>query len=393
MADISNTVQNKDFATKSPKCLGFDSLTALFPHIYEREDLISYISTCRDLYTAGVPHLLRFPCTIQEDNLRDFYTFLKSKAPSSFLGLRDLTCNLETLTDNSARLRPIQVEMLSEILKEARSLTALAFDAPLLLQDETIPFSIGSMASLRILEIGGAYNDQVGSVFSRLQSPLEEVGPVIVPDKADPLSVLSKWQQSLKEVRVLNALCLSSQHRFTNVTVLNLDPCSVPLLCVLVPAFPKLGHLTISSADSFFHNGEDFMRLHAANVQYQRDHPTQVWSLKSFSTDITTLHILGLQCTIPCVTISDFCPPQYSEQFRGHLQSSIAPFKPLEVTLIGFSDPPADAQGLADIFVIDKGMDTVKRLNLSIIFTSEVQDPKEDVVRIGLSFRTATKLT
>ncbi|KAF7791020.1 hypothetical protein EIP86_001979 [Pleurotus ostreatoroseus] len=362
--------------------LDFDCLTSVMPHIEEREDLLAFISTRSDLYAAGIAPLLHFPYTIDEDNLEEFHAFLVSKQPTSFLALRALTFDFDTLRTNGDKLSTVLIEILSNLFKHAKKLETLHIDIAVLCQDDFVPLSISSLTTLKCLKLYGTYDDKVGYMLSRLQSPLEVIGDIVSNCKGDPLPFLANFQETLREATLLDSCCCDNEYFFSNLTFLNITPRSLPYLPLLLPTFPYLEDLTIGSVRSLFKNKEFFEQLREVNMEFQAECSEDMWCLNSLSADMRALYGLGLQDEVPCLTVTGFSPSSYPDDFLEEIDDVFGPLNPLYLTLSGFHNPPGDTTNLSALFQPDAGLCSVKRLDLVITFTPDIVNPHNYISQV-----------
>lgn len=139
--------------------LNFDILVYVGHWITEREDLLSFISTCSDLYRTGVPILLGFRYRITRTNLAAFHDFLVSKSPSSFLGLRSLYLHFPTYSIGIGKRvmfypNDSEVTMISNIVKHAKKIRNIKMFGSVMDSDPMVYRALAALPALEILNLG-----------------------------------------------------------------------------------------------------------------------------------------------------------------------------------------------------------------------------------------------
>lgn len=70
--------------------LNFDILALIMEYVETRRDLLTVMSTCCALYTAGIQPLVRLHLCLRVSNIQSFHTFMISHDPASFAALHHL---------------------------------------------------------------------------------------------------------------------------------------------------------------------------------------------------------------------------------------------------------------------------------------------------------------
>ncbi|KAJ3552986.1 hypothetical protein NM688_g3864 [Phlebia brevispora] len=191
----------------------FDTLTHIMACIADTKDLLAFMSTCADLYSAGIPTILGFPHTIHSGNLQPFYTFLVSKGPSSFTALRNLQLSFqpEDVKQEDIMSNASIAEIVADILRKSTKLQVLQLGSDFLSQTDEIYDAISSLTTLRVLTLWGKFGQSADLALTRLRSPLTTVDVDFCSEVKDGLAVLANFSTTLERATIKFAM-LSSQH-------------------------------------------------------------------------------------------------------------------------------------------------------------------------------------
>ncbi|KAF7795832.1 hypothetical protein EIP86_006999 [Pleurotus ostreatoroseus] len=302
--------------------LNFDILAAVLPWIKTRRDVLSFISTCSDLYNTGVRCLLKFPCNVTSERLPQFYRLLQAK--SGFLALRDLCVSSDDLLGSDA------VDQLKDILNRAKNLHRIQIIDEVMLSSLVLYDALASLPSLRYLDLQLARSDQLAELMmlEQLQSPLAtlKLGEMAIP--LDLVATLANFQRTLEELHLEEATIFYNSTTLccANLTSLHLTCVANFRLSVFIPAFPNLRTLSYEFSGS--ERGDGTEELRDNNIQFQTAHPTQCWHLMSLSGDIGSLYTLGLQSKVPHVSITS---PRLRSDPAG---PCLSPLRPLQLSVV-----------------------------------------------------------
>lgn len=331
----TTTIVNEE----SPRVhLPFDILVYVALRIAERKDLLSFISTCSDLYHTSVPTLLGFHHCITKTNLVAFHEFLVSKSPSSFLGLRSLDLHFPENVDG--RIRPNEVTVITDILDHAKKLQEIAIYGRVMGSGASVYRALAALPALHVLQLG-IYDDfkagipatLIPATLARLQSPLVSLGFKLHGEDLDIVTALSHFRHTLERLNVSDIALYkvaTTDFRYSNMTVLELVSVSNMRLSILVPAFPNLKHLTVKYADDF--PDEEVDDLRTDNLQFQQEHPDQMWRLLSLTGDVASLYVVASQTVVHQVSIT--CLGIYGCPLAiGILKAVLTPLQPLSLSM------------------------------------------------------------
>ncbi|KAF7796930.1 hypothetical protein EIP86_008115 [Pleurotus ostreatoroseus] len=314
--------------------LNFDALAAVMPCIKTRRDLFSFMSTCSGLYNAGIPTLLGFHFTITLRNLSQFYHFLISKGPVSFLSLRGLYFSFASWSEQG-RLGPQEVGWLTEILSRAQNLHYIEIFGDLLHQEPTLYKALAQLSSLQTLDLLSTHGEDPEQyiLITQLQAPLSTLRFEGVGENLDVVNALVNFHGTLRELTIseFTLYHLPPGPVYPHVVDLSLTAIVNPQLSILIPAFPNVKTLL---ARLLIPNESD-PAIRGNNLQYQMDYPTRCWQLSSLVTDAPSLWTLPLRAGVPEVEVHDLSPGIELE----FLQSSLVHLRPLHLTFENDQDP------------------------------------------------------
>lgn len=307
--------------------LNFDILVYVGRSITGRKDLLSFISTCSDLYRTGVPILLGFRYQINSKNLAAFYAFLVSKSPSSFLGLRELSLFFPDATD----LGPNDTSIIADILSRAKKLRRIGVHVSVMKPDPAVYRALVALPALEYLDLQSCRDSK--AVLTQLQSPVRRLLLDFKGREEDIVTMLSNFSHTLEDLAVYSiALCksVSSDLHYRNVTSLMLFFVPKMQLSILIPAFPNLERLHMSRTDHCCPD-PDIETWHAENLSFQQERPDQTWRLSSLEGDVASLYTLGLQTAVPTVTVTGL--EVDDEDDSGLLKAILTPLRPLSLSV------------------------------------------------------------
>lgn len=346
--------------------LSFDVLFSVIPWIRERKDLYSFIVTCSNLYHTGILALLGFHYRITTRILAPFYTFLISKAPSSFLAIRSLDLCFPTWPPN-AKPDSDDFSMITDILSRSKGLIHMKINSINSNQGSAAYQALARLQTLESLDLDGceASGDEQRAVLAQLRSPLADLSIQASDEDGDIVAALYNFRHTLKRVVISgSSMCraIPDNFNYPNLIDLELEAMSHIQLSVLVPAFPNLKHLTIE----YVHVTEEpeLELLHTTNRQFQQEHPNQTWHLSSLSGAVRALYALGLQTSVPNVTITAFST--YLATEVASLCAVLTQLRPLMLSVESAEEPIFEMDWLATV-ITDQWHELV-RLDLDLTF-------------------------
>ncbi|KAJ3557262.1 hypothetical protein NM688_g1564 [Phlebia brevispora] len=180
--------------------LSLDILTIVLSHMVRRPDILSVMRTCKNLYAAGIPALLK-SCILfsKKKKLSSFCDFILQDASARGRHIRDLTFfpSLGEIDDDEL------VEKFTQVLQHATGVEKLTFQkANKLVSNEQIATAFAQLKSVKELIVRDADSAMVDMV-KEMQSPVEtvllSVQGMSDADK-DPASVLAPFQRSLRKL-------------------------------------------------------------------------------------------------------------------------------------------------------------------------------------------------
>ncbi|KAJ3542541.1 hypothetical protein NM688_g5961 [Phlebia brevispora] len=334
----------------------FDILTYILKRVPQRKDVLSFMYTCTIAYAAGIPILLGFPCHIDLVNMRIFHTFLVSRAPASFLALRDISFS----NSLSEKLQRFEIEIVKDILRKATNLRALGLYRDILGQADEIPRLVASLTALRSFTVSDNPDENIAFVLSHLRAPLKRVHVSFFKER-EVLSLLAEFWNTLESVAVTAAGFASTTSCYHNLTSLTISYYSQIRLSVLVPAMPNLQRLDVGCLNPHASAREGEL-VRQENFLFQQARTSPVWNLAFLSADAPALSILGLQFKVPCVEITRLGSLIWRD--AAWWRRTMAPLRPTQLILSG--EFPFEPGGLSRILC--EGMQDLKYLQLNATF-------------------------
>lgn len=251
---------------------------------------------CRTLYIAGVPYILRRRIHLTRYCIHSFHKFMLSNTPTSYLALRELSLDFNSLNT----VRPKTVGRLLDILTAAVQLRALTLKNGILTLDPRIPDIIASLPQLHQLIFQNEVLTESDNLLRHLRSPLEEVTAVL-SDNSDPISTLSAFCHSLLRAQITTNILSSTEHIYPNLRDLHLRIRHYPCLRTLTHAFPNVRRLHLDCY--YFELGPHVETLRRNNLASQRN---ARWDHLEFLQirNYRALYFLGLQSQVDHLEIS-----------------------------------------------------------------------------------------
>lgn len=349
--DTKTIMMNK----KSKRHLDFDILVYIGQCIPDRDDLLSFISTCSDLYRTGIPTLLKIHCRITRTNLVAFYEFLASKSPSSFLGLRSLELHFPEYAEGhvNGKIGPNEITMITDILDHAKKLLNLKIHGSVMGSVATIYRPLAALPALHTLNlnVSGAFDGEISAALAQIQSPLVSLSCNLHGEDGDLVATLPNLCNTLERLAAFNtplSKVATTELRYYNISHLELVSVSNMRLSILIPAFPNLKLLAVRFADHFGDSEVDTLR--ADNLHFQQEHPGQTWRLSSLAADIPGLYVLGLQTAVYTVSIACLGVTIHHETAE-FLEAVLKPLCPLSLSVNELDDSILEIGWLSDAVI------------------------------------------
>ena len=281
--------------------MNYDVLLNILDHSGNQPDFCRLMRTCRTLYEAGVPRLLRRVggriSIHTRRNLYSFCAFMLRKNPSRFQHLLELDIHLERPFYKDARAN----NAVALMFKNASQLATLKLPNPdYLLADKVVHRAVASLSSVREVVLRDV-TDEVVSLLDSLKAPVRKVNIAFDPhwaeDGGDPIPLLKNFAGSLEELSASWVTFETLDVQYPHLVDLHLDICVGFDFKTLYRAFPNLRHLRLFTGIE--HDWMD-MRVdwrRQRNLQAQAELGT--WqSLSYVRTSVATLYSLALQCRV-----------------------------------------------------------------------------------------------
>ncbi|KAJ3551419.1 hypothetical protein NM688_g4715 [Phlebia brevispora] len=311
--------------------LNYDVLVSLLSHLDSFQDLLSFMSTCRLLRTAGIPYIFETRMEICSDKkLASLCRFLLADNPRRLGFLKQLA--VLTYPDSQET-----VELYLQVLKLAERLEEIEVWCGLPSLDSRIYTTLSNLTTIKTLTIRNLLFREA-ALLRRMRSPVEKVDISFqyYDQPVDPVWLLHKFAPTLETLRVV----LGIQQRDTPTTVyprlhsLVAESCIFEKIGPLIDAFPNLCDLTIFS----YRDEESIDEVaidRRANQEAQR---SRCWSaMERVLGDVLMLYRLGLNCSVRRLEIpwlestgADRWTPSFHDMFSAVLSDT----RPSTLTLI-----------------------------------------------------------
>lgn len=188
----------------NPELINYDVLLAIMSHM-NPSDVLRFSRTCRTLYAAGLPALLRNRFGDQytsREKFCSYYRFLLMDFPNRLSYVRHLYLSGNhrwSRTDGTN----ILVDAAITVLQHSPGLESLDIEdvEKLMALDENISPTIARLTSLRHLSLQLPNHESLQTLFHSLQSPLTTI--TLVCDnftRVEILSLLSNFHKTLEEL-------------------------------------------------------------------------------------------------------------------------------------------------------------------------------------------------
>lgn len=326
--------------------LNHDVLAAVFNNL-SRKEALGLMGTCRTLFNIGLPRLFQHPYRVNTKTLKSFYTFLLLASPSSFLSLRHL--RIPSLSQPPGL--PIdQVILLINLLSKATNLLTLTLLDYTVYNYRTFYSAIPHLKQLLSFTTG---NNMSRETLEKLRSPLVQL-VLKTSVNFDPIKTCAHFSDTLQEIALVSPRIQSVDIQYPHVIRVVLDHYNLPFLSVLVPVFPHLKKLSISTGDA----ENVYITCREKNVKFQEE--VRQWSsVVSLVTDIGGVLGLALQHEIASLYL---ITAVYANQHIDLLREALLP---LRLTCFELTyEPGEDSIQLQR--AIEPTFDTLRRLDLKL---------------------------
>ncbi|KAJ3545050.1 hypothetical protein NM688_g5674 [Phlebia brevispora] len=300
-----------------PMVLNFDVLLTVMSHL-QGSELLPVMQSCRDLYTGGIPHLLRLPVVLRSRaRILSFCYFILIE-PSRFQYLR----SLEIRAPGRFQAGP-KADLFLAMLMHATHLEEFkVLDCEILLSDERIPAAVAALTSLKSVSFP-ALNLAATSILATSQSPINKVEIGFWSDDAvgpdDPVPLLTLFTHSLRELRVTYAEFGRQDIQYPYLDVLVVDDCRFAQVQPLIKSFPNVRDLSLWTGQEDEDLEADEVDEHRQmNISAQEEH---TWDrLEFLRGDIRSLYLLGVTSHVPHLDVhSAFLTPARANELAALL--------------------------------------------------------------------------
>ncbi|KIP09298.1 hypothetical protein PHLGIDRAFT_12084 [Phlebiopsis gigantea 11061_1 CR5-6] len=283
-----------------PMRLNYDILIAVMAFA-RRSDVGRVMSTCRTLYRAGVPHLLRGSIKIKSAaQLNLLCEYMRGDLPyrSRYLRGLDLSIYADSLTEDAAPPTPF-VTLLSEYAQNLEALDITYTDT----LASVLSSALSTSKSLRTLTIS-AYSWDLEHLLREIHAPIKALNITFEDEwhgdgviDMDPAIICAPLKDYLEYLRVSDADFATSHIQYPRLKSLRVGGCKFAEIEHIFNSFPNLSNL-----DLRMHHGND--TLSALDIQEHRMLNIEAqqrgcWrSLRYLEADLLSLYMLGVQSTV-----------------------------------------------------------------------------------------------
>lgn len=279
--------------------LNLDILTVVVSHMIRRADMLAIMRTCKSVYAAGIPALLKRNVRFaKQDKLAFFCDFILADAPARGKHIRELEFCKSLGKIKKAAL----CEKVAQVLEHATGLETLTLAScdDFVASDEKIEQAFTQLKSVKDLTIREA-DATITEMVKQMQSPVEKVNITFIgmnDSDHNPVSVLSAFQETLRtlyawqpEFEEPTSEVYPNMHNLDVVFWNNID--TEPL----VRAFPNLRHLALDlqgATDGGLE--EDKEDIREKNEQGQAE--VQWTQLEHVSADDLNLYLAAIKANV-----------------------------------------------------------------------------------------------
>lgn len=240
--------------------LNLDIFQLTYDLIRRRRDVSALMRTCKALYRAGIPPLLRFSVTVHMDTtsakkVESFTSFMLSENWSSlrFLSLRSLGLKVS----DPPKQYEVQAQELAIIFKHAIHLQVLGlcWADELLVAYPNVFHSIASLPGLQelVIQEGGSLTM---NIVSAIHSPIKAIKLVLHPGSQpnfpDPLVHFGHLGSTLVSLSLHRVDLRDRQVRLPSIRYLTIETSQNIQSAVLIRAFPNLSILITDTTTPLF---------------------------------------------------------------------------------------------------------------------------------------------
>ncbi|KAF7795836.1 hypothetical protein EIP86_007003 [Pleurotus ostreatoroseus] len=269
-----------------------DIFMEILEAVESKGDLLSFLLSCRTLYTQGKHLMLRNP-RIDASNLESFYAYMHSHAPTSFEALQDLHISI-----------PVRYEgtQFINILEQGKTkIQGLLLSSLPKLGGHHLYRAITSLTNLRTLDLSNVCSDGwIKDMLSHLESSLTEL-VIVIDCYRGVLPFLSRSCRSLKRLSLSCDILPAADGPLSSLVMLNLEVERYPQLPDLMAIFPNLQDLRIHGHTDQGSRGLALLRKQ--NLVFQNG--GHRWtSLRRLSANVSLLYAMALQLDLDMLSVT-----------------------------------------------------------------------------------------
>lgn len=264
--------------------LNYDILIHSMHFIQLKQDLLSMMRTCRTLYQAGIPHLLRIVSICISDgagsgppvNMESFTSFISTDPIRRGLIVREITLMPSRLDVTQEYYQSVQA--FAQALAQLHNLTTLeVFLAEDWLNHSSISDALASLINLRALRLDSHLDESDGNksidLLGRITSPLRALalGFSFAAEYRNLFEILSHFAPTLVYLE-LDKVALVSENEGTvypNLKTLDLGRTHADTFCVstLLTCAPNLQEISLREVANLRPNEVERIRNDSLRAQ------------------------------------------------------------------------------------------------------------------------------
>ncbi|KAI0792744.1 hypothetical protein C8Q75DRAFT_580056 [Abortiporus biennis] len=403
----ASTSRHDSQISDSPKVLNLDVLCVVLASLEQRVDILSFMKTCKALYQAGIPHLLRRPFVLIDivaygkARMRKYKKLLKyfQEYPSRLQYVEDISEATVIWNDPQTPNYPLEVfKMMIENCSNLKKLSIPKIETHGRRPGDETPLQLFlpaklSLSHLRHIEVFEICLDS-HKMLRSLEAPVVSLSisfnvdfhlDLAIHDQnylhsvagraRDPLPLLTNFVSTLEELALCRAEWDNNQSinnvlggiRYPRVHTLKTRDDFIPNISLLMYTFPNVKTLELYNSEVL-----DVVETRNRNVASQeqlsrlgqRKGEKLLWSsLEYVKGDVQSLYGLGLQTfNIHRLQLFDLTPND-----TQHAREIIESTKPVTLKL-GFREPRQTFNDNLDNFKRMLLYDGLKHLSVSFAY-------------------------
>ncbi|KAH8104599.1 hypothetical protein BXZ70DRAFT_1005116 [Cristinia sonorae] len=318
--------------------MNWDTLLYIIPFIGRRRDLSRYMKTCRVLYNAGTPALLKDKVIVGyfPDRTLSFCQFILNQ-PERALWVRSLEL---CVPPSQLGKGPSIISAMADVIGRCKNVENLRLPGlSSIANKEELANAIMSLRNLRRIHCTLNRGDIRGpGLLQKLYSPslvsaAIEYGPASEEDSCWTVDTLTSFKDHLCTLKILNADILQPNTRivYPEVRCIYMDSSAASFISDhLAASFPNIRHL---HWECYGLGGEEATQIRLTNLQQRNATAHASWAWKSLDVlqaSLLRIYSMALTCKVRFLESVILADPYTLPYFRTVLMD----ISPSHVTLV-----------------------------------------------------------